>query len=83
MGYAACMSEAPNNNAPIEVHVKAGESYWWCSCGKSASQPFCDGSHKGTDFVPQEFKPETDGAVWFCACKKTQCAPTCDGSHKS
>lgn len=67
--------------APAAVEVEAGKSYWWCACGKSKRQPFCDGSHKGTEFSPQEFKAEKSGTVWFCACKQTGRAPLCDGSH--
>lgn len=67
--------------APAAVEVEAGKSYWWCACGKSKRQPFCDGSHKGTEFSPQEFKAEKSGTVWFCACKQTGRAPLCDGTH--
>ncbi len=66
---------------PIEVHVKQGETYWWCTCGKSSAQPFCDGSHKGSEFSPMEYTAQADGPVWFCACKRTRMAPECDGSH--
>ena len=66
---------------PISVDVKAGKSYWWCSCGQSAKQPFCDGSHKDTDFVPMEYTAPKDRTVWFCACKKTSKSPMCDGTH--
>jgi CDGSH-type Zn-finger protein len=69
--------------APIAVDVKAGQSYWWCSCGKSSKQPFCDGSHKGSAFTPKEFVAAKDETVWFCACKHTKNAPRCDGSHKA
>ncbi len=68
--------------APIKVHVEAGKSYWWCACGRSAAQPFCDGSHKGTGLAPMEYKAEKDGDAWFCACKQTGRKPMCDGSHK-
>ena len=68
--------------SPIAVEVEAGKSYWWCSCGKSKGQPFCDGSHKGTDFTPVEYKAEKSGTVYFCGCKATNNAPLCDGSHK-
>lgn len=67
--------------APLPVEVKAGRSYWWCACGLSQRQPFCDGSHKTTDIVPQEFKAEKDATMWFCACKQTGKAPLCDGTH--
>lgn len=68
--------------APFAVTVEAGKSYWWCACGKSQKQPFCDGSHKGGEFKPQEFKATVDGAVWFCGCKNSKNGALCDGSHK-
>jgi len=67
---------------PIPVKVEGGKSYWWCSCGRSNKQPFCDGSHKITNFAPVEFKAEKAGEVWFCTCKRTAKKPLCDGSHK-
>lgn len=67
---------------PIEVQLEAGKSYWWCSCGKSAKQPFCDGSHQGGAFTPLEYKAEKSGSAWLCACKQTTNAPLCDGKHK-
>jgi CDGSH-type Zn-finger protein len=68
--------------APIGIDVEAGKSYWWCSCGKSANQPFCDGSHKGSEFSPVKFEATESRKVWFCACKQTAQQPLCDGSHK-
>jgi CDGSH-type Zn-finger protein len=68
--------------APCAVDVEAGKTYWWCACGESKKQPFCDGSHKGGPFVPMQYKAETAGKVWFCACKQTNKAPLCDGTHK-
>lgn len=68
--------------APIGVNVEAGKTYYWCTCGKSASQPFCDGSHRGGEFVPQAYTAERTGQLWFCTCKHTAGAPLCDGSHK-
>ncbi|SDR25494.1 Iron-binding zinc finger CDGSH type [Rhizobiales bacterium GAS191] len=68
---------------PIAVQVKAGESYWWCACGQSKSQPFCDGSHKGSPFSPKEFTSTSDRTLYFCACKHSQHAPLCDGTHKT
>jgi CDGSH-type Zn-finger protein len=68
--------------APITIDVEAGKDYWWCACGKSKSQPFCDGSHKGSGFSPIEFKAEKSEKVWFCACKRSAKKPLCDGSHK-
>ncbi|MEO0745463.1 MAG: CDGSH iron-sulfur domain-containing protein [Pseudomonadota bacterium] len=67
--------------APYRVDVEAGKSYFWCACGQSANQPFCDGSHKDTAFNPQKFTAEKDGPVFFCGCKATGNAPLCDGSH--
>ena len=66
---------------PIGVNVVEGKSYYWCACGKSLKQPFCDGSHKGTDFNPVAFKAEATKKVFFCACKQTNNPPFCDGSH--
>ena len=68
---------------PIPVDVKKGETYYWCACGRSASQPFCDGSHKGTSFTPLAFTAEKDESVYLCACKHTKNPPFCDGTHKT
>jgi len=69
------------NTEPIPVEVRAGETYWWCRCGKSAQQPFCDGAHKGSDFSPLKYTAAATTTLWFCACKRTATAPLCDGSH--
>lgn len=69
--------------SPCAVEVEAGKSYWWCSCGKSKSQPFCDGSHQGSAFNPVEYKAQQSGTVYFCCCKQSKNGVTCDGSHKS
>lgn len=69
--------------APYPVEVEAGRKYWWCACGRSKSQPFCDGSHKGTEFTPQKWTAETSGRKFFCACKNTRNSPLCDGTHKA
>jgi CDGSH-type Zn-finger protein/mannose-6-phosphate isomerase-like protein (cupin superfamily) len=63
--------------------LKAGKRYLWCSCGRSKSQPFCDGSHAGTEFLPIVFKAEKDEDVIFCGCKQTATAPFCDGAHSN
>jgi CDGSH-type Zn-finger protein len=79
------MSDAPvvAGRAPIKITVEAGKSYYWCSCGKSAAQPFCDGSHNGSSFTPLEYTAVKDGDAWFCTCKHTSKPPMCDGSHKN
>jgi CDGSH-type Zn-finger protein len=63
------------------VEVEAGKSYYWCSCGRSASQPFCDGSHKGSDFAPVRFEATESKTVYFCGCKHSASPTLCDGSH--
>ena len=68
-------------NSPIGVDVVEGKSYFWCSCGKSVKQPFCDGSHKGTNFSPLKYTADQSKKVFLCACKKTNDPPMCDGSH--
>jgi len=69
--------------APIKVTLEADKDYWWCSCGISKSQPFCDGSHKGTSLAPMKYTPEKSGDYWLCACKHSAKKPLCDGSHKN
>jgi CDGSH-type Zn-finger protein len=71
------------NRSPLPVEVEAGRRYWWCSCGASKSQPFCDGSHKGSAFTPVELVAERSERVWLCGCKRTAGRPFCDGSHKA
>ena len=67
--------------SPIGVHVVQGKSYYWCACGKSSKQPFCDGSHNGTEFKSVVFKADQSKKVFFCTCKQTKDQPLCDGSH--
>lgn len=69
--------------SPIPVEVKKGETYYWCSCGRSGNQPFCDGSHKGTSFAPLAFTAEKDETIYLCACKMTKNPPFCDGTHNN
>jgi len=66
---------------PYPVELEAGKEYYWCSCGKSKGQPFCDGSHKGTEFAPLAFKAELSGKAFLCGCKRTKNPPYCDGEH--
>ena len=67
--------------APYGIDVEAGKTYYWCSCGRSAKQPFCDGSHKPTEFKPIVFKQEKNEEVWLCQCKQSKDRPFCDGTH--
>ncbi len=67
--------------APLPTEVVEGKTYFWCACGRSARQPFCDGSHKGTEFAPVKYTAEKDGKVFFCGCKHSGTKPLCDGTH--
>lgn len=69
--------------SPYVADVEEGKSYYWCSCGKSASQPFCDGSHKGSEFTPISFTANKTEKIYLCGCKKTKTPPFCDGTHKN
>ena len=68
---------------PYTVDVETGKKYAWCACGRSENQPFCDGSHSGTEFAPVMFEAEKSETVYFCGCKRTGDAPRCDGTHSS
>lgn len=68
--------------SPIRMELEPG-TYYWCACGKSQNQPFCDGSHKGTEFVPQEIVITEKKMYSLCACKHSQTGWRCDGTHKS
>ncbi len=69
--------------APYTVEMEEGKSYYWCACGESKKQPFCDGSHKGSDFQPLAFSAEKSGTAHLCGCKRSSNQPYCDGKHKS
>ena len=68
--------------SPYSVEVVAGETYSWCACGKSAKQPFCDGSHRDTGMTPTRFTAEKSATVFLCGCKRSDSSPFCDGTHK-
>lgn len=67
--------------APFPVDVENGKKYFWCACGKSENQPFCDGSHQDTEFTPVTYEAEESKTLYFCGCKHTGGVPLCDGSH--
>lgn len=68
--------------SPFEVEVEAGKTYWWCTCGLSDTQPFCNGAHKEAGvFKPLEWTAPETGTKFMCGCKHTKQAPLCDGSH--
>lgn len=69
-------------DTPFGIDVEEGKSYFWCACGESKNQPFCDGSHKGSDFVPVKYEATESKKVFFCGCKSSKNQPLCDGSHK-
>lgn len=69
--------------SPYAVELREGKNYAWCACGLSATQPFCDGSHKGGEHTPVVFKAARDETVWLCGCKRTGDRPRCDGTHNS
>lgn len=76
------MSEAKiAQKSPYPVDVVAGRRYAWCACGFSKKQPFCDGSHSGTGFLPKIFEAEETTTVYFCGCKQTKTPVLCDGTH--
>ncbi|KAI8924036.1 hypothetical protein BC831DRAFT_467701 [Entophlyctis helioformis] len=66
---------------PYGIELEPGRDYYWCSCGKSKSQPFCDGSHKGTGMTPQKFSVTEKRTYWLCGCKISDGKPFCDGMH--
>ena len=71
----------PAQKSPYAVDVLEGKKYFWCACGRSAKQPFCDGSHKGTGLSPVAFQATASKTLYFCGCKHTGNKPLCDGTH--
>lgn len=71
----------PAQKGPYGVQLEAGKSYAWCACGRSAKQPYCDGSHKAVGLRPLTFTAEKSGEAWLCGCKASAKKPFCDGSH--
>ena len=76
-------SPIPAQKAPYAAEIEAGRKYFWCACGRSCNQPFCDGSHKGTGLEPVPYEATKAGTIWFCGCKSTGSKPLCDGTHKN
>lgn len=68
--------------SPYPVDLAPGD-YWWCACGQSKNQPFCDGSHKGSAFTPVKFTVGAAEKKWLCGCKHTGTPPFCDGTHRT
>ncbi|MDX1804922.1 MAG: CDGSH iron-sulfur domain-containing protein [Alcanivorax sp.] len=66
---------------PYPVELKKGDRVFWCACGRSANQPFCDGSHLGSGFTPVAYTAPRDKIVFFCGCKHSRKGAVCDGSH--
>ncbi|WP_425091227.1 CDGSH iron-sulfur domain-containing protein [Tropicimonas sp. S265A] len=79
------MADAPiiAQKGPYPVEVTAGKTYFWCTCGRSDTQPFCDGSHKETGLAPMKYEATEDKRLFFCGCKATATAPLCDGAHNT
>jgi CDGSH-type Zn-finger protein len=79
------MTDTPEiaQKGPYGVEVEAGKTYFWCACGRSKTQPFCDQSHKATTIRPLKYVAEKTGKVWFCGCKRSGHKPLCDSTHKT
>lgn len=75
----ACVAD----DSPIAVDLMEGETVWWCACGRSAMQPFCDGAHEGTGIEPLDWVAKSTKTYFLCCCKATKRPPLCDGSHNA
>ncbi len=71
------------NNIPVKVELTKDQDYYFCTCGRSKNQPYCDGSHAGTEFKPKSFKADSTGDAYLCRCKHSANLPYCDGTHKN
>ena len=71
------------SKTPYAVEVESGKDYYWCSCGRSKTQPLCDGGHQGTSFTPEKFSAQEDKTVYFCGCKQSANTMFCDGAHQN
>jgi CDGSH-type Zn-finger protein len=70
------------NNKPAKIALEKGKKYYFCNYGSSSKQPFCDGSHKGSEFTPLAFECEDSKDYYLCQCKQSANKPYCDGTHK-
>jgi CDGSH iron-sulfur domain-containing protein 3 len=70
------------SKTPFAAEVEAGKDYYWCSCGRSQSQPFCDGKHQGTALTPTKYTAPESKKVYFCGCKQSAAGQFCDGAHQ-
>ena len=79
------MAEKPiaTQTSPYAVEVRKDETYYWCACGRSKNQPFCDGSHQGTGLTPLSFTASETKTVYLCGCRQSGKQPFCDGTHNS
>ena len=76
------MNATVAQKSPFAAKLEAGKTYYWCACGQSKAQPFCDGSHKGSAFTPVAYQAPQTGVAYLCGCKQTKSPPLCDGTHQ-